>query len=145
MRREISCVRPPMRPFTDSRSERVFVAEGSIAYSAVTHPSPESLRHRGTPTDAEAAHSTLVRPNSTSTDPAGWSCQCRVNVMGRSSSSARPSARVMRLSLDTAGPDQTSWDPEVDHWRHRPPPWDKNVGRRTLPGEGARCSHSLWH
>src|SRR3954451_19044820 len=104
-----------MRPFTDSRSERVLVADGSMAYSAVTHPSPESLRHRGTPTDAEAAHSTLVRPNSTSTEPAGWSCQCRVNLMGRSSSSARPSARVMALSLDTPRPDQTSWGFELDH------------------------------
>src|SRR5689334_18976071 len=91
-----------MRPFTDSRSERVLVADGSMAYSAVTQPSPESLRQRGTPTEAEAAHNTFVRPNSTSTEPAGWSCQPRVNRMGRSSSSARPSARVMRLSLDSA-------------------------------------------
>ncbi len=82
-----------MRPLTDSRSLRVLVAEGSIAYSAVTQPRPEPLRHRGTPVEAEAAHSTRVRPNSTSTDPAGWSCQCRVKVIGRSSSSARPSAR----------------------------------------------------
>src|SRR3954453_1506937 len=113
--REISWVRPPIRPLTDSRSERVWVEDGSIAYSAVTQPSPESLRHRGTPTDADAAHSTLVRPNSTSTEPAGWSCQCRVNLMGRSSSSARPSARVMALSLDPAPPDQTSWYLQLDH------------------------------
>ncbi len=92
--REISWVRPPMRPLTDSRSERVLVAEGSMAYSAVTQPRPESLRQRGTPTEAEAAHSTRVRPNSTSTDPAGWSCQWRVILIGRSSSSVRPSARV---------------------------------------------------
>src|SRR5215212_1695711 len=104
-----------MRPLTDSRSDRVLVAEGSIAYSAVTQPSPESLRHRGTPTEADAAQSTRVRPNSTRTEPAGWSCQWRVNLMGRSSSSARPSARVMRLSLDTTRPDQTSRDLELDH------------------------------
>ena len=30
-------MRPPMRPRTDSRSVRVLVAPGSIAYSAVTH------------------------------------------------------------------------------------------------------------
>src|SRR5690348_17246094 len=90
-----------MRPLTDSRSERVLVADGSIAYSAVTQPRPEPLRHRGTPSEAEAAQSTLVRPNSMSTDPAGCSCQPRVNRIGRSSSSARPSARVevMRRSL----------------------------------------------
>src|SRR4051812_957272 len=104
-----------MRPLTDSRSERVLVADGSMAYSAVTQPRPDSLRHRGTPTEAEAAHSTLVRPNSTSTEPAGWSCHPRVNSMGRSSSSRRPSARVMPLSLDTAHPDQTSRDLQLDH------------------------------
>ena len=38
--REISWVRPPIRPLTDSRSLRVFVARGSIAYSAVTQPWP---------------------------------------------------------------------------------------------------------
>src|SRR5215210_2487743 len=104
-----------MRPLTDSRSDRVLVADGSMAYSAVTQPRPESFRQRGTPTDADAAHSTFVRPNSTSTEPAGWSCQPRVNLMGRSSSSARPSARVMPVSLDTREGDQTTCPPEVDH------------------------------
>jgi hypothetical protein len=80
---------------TDSRSERVFVAAGSMAYSAVTQPRPEPLRQRGTPSEAEAAQSTRVLPNSTSTDPAAWSSQLRVIVIGRSSSSARPSSRVM--------------------------------------------------
>ena len=89
-----------MRPLTDSRSERVLVAAGSIAYSAVTQPRPEPLRQRGTPSEAEAAQSTLVRPNSTSTEPAAWSSQWRVIVIGRSSSSARPSSRaVMRATL----------------------------------------------
>src|SRR5919206_3839617 len=91
--REISWVRPPMRPFTDSRSERVWVEDGSMAYSAVTHPSPESLRQRRTPTVADAAHNTRVLPNSTSTEPAAWSSHPRVSLTGRSSSSARPSAR----------------------------------------------------
>ena len=45
--REISCVRPPIRPLTDSRSERVLVERGSIAYSAVTHPVPLPLSQRG--------------------------------------------------------------------------------------------------
>ena len=69
--RLISCVRPPTRPLTDSRSLRVLVAEGSIAYSAVSQPSPEPLRQRGTPSVTLAAHSTRVSPNSTSADPAG--------------------------------------------------------------------------
>lgn len=40
---EISWVRPPILPRTDSRSVRWEVARGSIEYSAVTQPSPESL------------------------------------------------------------------------------------------------------
>ena len=47
--REISCVRPPTRPLTDSRSERLDVARGSIEYSAVTQPSPDPFFQRGTP------------------------------------------------------------------------------------------------
>ncbi|GAA5111137.1 hypothetical protein GCM10025762_19760 [Haloechinothrix salitolerans] len=69
--REISCVRPPILPFTDSRALRVLVLDGSIAYSAVTQPSPEPVRQRGTPSDTLAAHNTLVLPNSINTDPAG--------------------------------------------------------------------------
>src|SRR3954463_1848418 len=66
-----------MRPFTDSRSERGLVEAGSMAYSAVTQPSPDPLRQRGTPSAAEAAQSTRVLPNSTSTEPAAWSSQWR--------------------------------------------------------------------
>src|SRR5687768_5163324 len=102
IRRLISWVRPPIRPFTDSRSDRVLVEAGSIAYSAVTQPRPDPFRQRGTPSEADAAHSTRVRPNSTSTEPAAWSSQPRVIVIGRSSSSARPSSRgvVMRTTLE---------------------------------------------
>src|SRR3954454_16195859 len=91
--RLISWVRPPIRPFTDSRSERVLVEAGSMAYSAVTQPRPEPFRQRGTPSVADAAQSTRVRPNSTSTAPAAWSSQWRVIVKGRRGSSARPSLR----------------------------------------------------
>ena len=52
-------MRPPIRPLTDSRSERVLVAAGSMAYSAVTQPRPEPLRQRGTPSEADAAQSTF--------------------------------------------------------------------------------------
>ena len=67
--REISWVRPPIRPFTDSRSLRVLVDRGSIAYSAVTQPWPLPRRQRGTSSVTLAAHSTRVAPNSTSTEP----------------------------------------------------------------------------
>ena len=61
-RREISCVRPPTLPRTDSRSLRVLVARGSMAYSAVIQPRPVSLRHRGTPAVNDAAHEHAGRP-----------------------------------------------------------------------------------
>ena len=66
---EISWVRPPSRPLTDSRSLRVLVDLGSIAYSAVTQPSPLPRRQRGSSSVTLAAQSTRVAPNSTSTEP----------------------------------------------------------------------------
>src|SRR6478735_3280781 len=109
IRREISWVRPPMRPLTDSREFRVFVARGSIAYSAVTQPRPLPLRQRGTPSVSDAAHSTRVPPNSTSTEPSAWSSHPREIVTGHSWSAVRPSERgagveesAMEPSLPTA-------------------------------------------
>ena len=87
-------MRPPTRPFTDSRSLRVCVAEGSIAYSAVSQPSPLPWRQRGTPSVTLAAHSTVVCPNETSTDPAGCCWNPRRMLISRSSSSALPSLRA---------------------------------------------------
>ena len=58
--RLISWVRPLTRPLTDSRSDRVWVADGSIAYSAVSQPRPDPLRQRGTPSVTLAVHMTLV-------------------------------------------------------------------------------------
>src|SRR5674536_90564 len=98
-RREISWVRPPMRPLTDSRSERVCVARGNIAYSAVTQPSPLPLRQRGTPSDTLAATRTRVLPYSTRTDPSAWSSQWRVIRTSRSWSASRPSILAMRRTL----------------------------------------------
>src|SRR4051794_37310135 len=93
MSREISWVRPPILPFTDSRSLRVRVARGSIAYSAVTQPRPLPLRHRGTPCWTDAAQRTFVSPNSIRAEPSAYACQLRVMVTGRSWSLARPSGR----------------------------------------------------
>src|ERR1700709_2339306 len=92
--REISWVRPPILPRTDSRSERVLVEAGSMAYSAVTQPRPDPLRQRGTPSEAEAAQSTRVRPNSTRTDPAAWSSQWRVIVTGGQGGWGGPAPRA---------------------------------------------------
>jgi hypothetical protein len=44
-------------------------------------------------------HMTLVSPNSTNTDPAGWEVKPRVMRTGLNSSSSRPSSR-----LDTRQP-----------------------------------------
>jgi hypothetical protein len=48
---------------------RVLVARGSIAYSAVSQPSPRPRRHDGTPSSTEAVHKTRVAPNSTMHEP----------------------------------------------------------------------------
>ena len=124
MSREISSVRPPIRPLTASRSPRVCVARGSIAYSAVTQPRPLPLRQRGTPSVTLAAHSTRVRPNSTRTEPSAWSSQLRVMVTSRSSSGLlRPSGRDMRASLratPAAGRAQAAPRPNSDFQVRRP-------------------------
>src|SRR5918993_4889071 len=120
--RLISWVRPPIRPLTDSRSERVLVEAGSMAYSAVTQPRPPPLPHRGTPSEADAAHSTRVLPNSIRTDPAGWSSQSRVILMGRSSSSARPSSRVLMVAQPSRPRHPTDARAELLHFRVDDPP-----------------------
>src|SRR5690349_2055779 len=104
--RLISCVRPPIRPFTDSRSERVLVARGSIAYSLVTQPSPLPLRQRGTPSVTLAATSTRVEPNSTRTDPSACSSQPLVKRTGRRSSGRLPSLHETMPAPLGAGSDR---------------------------------------
>jgi hypothetical protein len=69
IRRWISCVRPLCLPRAASRSPRVWVARGSMPYSAVTQPSPLPRLCGGTFSSTEAVHSTLVAPKATSTDP----------------------------------------------------------------------------
>ena len=108
IRRLISWVRPPILPLTDSRSVRSEVARGSIAYSAVTQPSPLSLRQRGTDGVKVAVHMTRVCPHSMSTEPSGGSVKCRVMRTGRSSLTFRPSARVRFISTSKASRDCAS-------------------------------------
>ena len=98
-KREISWVRPPILPLRDSRPERSLVARGSISYSAVTQPSPDPLRQRGTPSVTEALHSTVVRPKLTSTDPSAWVNQPRSILTSRNWSRRRPSIREVSLTL----------------------------------------------
>ncbi len=95
MSREISCVRPPILPRTDSRSFRVSVARGSIEYSAVTQPRPLPLRQRGTPCCTEAEQSTLVSPKLINAEPSAYFCQSRSIETGRSWSLVRASGRGM--------------------------------------------------
>ena len=95
MRRWISWVRPDGRPSFTSRRTRSSVEPGSIEYSAVTHPSPLPFIQRGTLSSIEAVQSTLVRPKVTSTDPAANSVKSRSKLMGRSSSTWRPSWRAV--------------------------------------------------
>src|SRR5438876_73014 len=89
--RWISCERPLGPRF--SRPMRVFVERGSMPYSAVIQPSPWPLRNGGTLSSTVAVQITLVAPNSTSTEPSGWTRKSRASAMGRSWSGARPSAR----------------------------------------------------
>ena len=74
MSRWISCVRPLCLPLAASRSLRVWVARGSMPYSAVSQPWPLPRWCGGTFSSTEAVHSTRVSPNSTSTEPSA----CRV-------------------------------------------------------------------
>ena len=72
IRRWISCVRPLCLPRAASRSLRVWVARGSMPYSAVTQPSPLPRLCGGTFSSTEAVHSTWVSPKATSTEPSAW-------------------------------------------------------------------------
>ncbi|MNX44492.1 hypothetical protein D3C86_749800 [compost metagenome] len=94
MRRWISCVRPVCLPLAASRLLRVWVARGSMPYSAVTQPSPLPFLCGGTFSSTEAVHSTRVWPNSMSTEPSAWMVKPRVMRTGRSWSAARPPLRV---------------------------------------------------
>jgi hypothetical protein len=93
IRRWISCVRPLCLPRAASRSPRVWVARGSIPYSAVTQPSPLPRLCGGTFSSTDAVHSTRVLPNSISTEPSAWMVKPRVMRTGRSWSGARPLGR----------------------------------------------------
>ena len=90
--RWISTDRPSGLP--PSRRFRVVVDDGSIAYSAVSHPpapGPFAFSHGGRSFSIIAVHNTRVCPNDASTDPPACRVKCRANDTGRRSSGARPS------------------------------------------------------
>ncbi len=93
MSRWISTVRPLCLPLAASRPTRSGDEPGSIEYSAVTHPLPLPRIQRGTSSSTLAVHRTRVRPNDTRHEPSAISVKSRSNVIGRSSSGARPSGR----------------------------------------------------
>ena len=70
--RWISCVRPDCLPLAASRLPRVWVARGSIPYSAVTQPWPLPRRNGGTFSSTEAVTSTRVSPKLTRQLPSAW-------------------------------------------------------------------------
>ena len=94
IRRWISWVRPLCLPLAASRSPRVWVARGSMPYSAVTQPSPLPRLCGGTRSSTEAVHSTRVAPNSMSTEPSAWTVKPRVIRTGRNWSGARSPGRT---------------------------------------------------
>jgi hypothetical protein len=65
-------VRPLCLPRAASRSPRVWVARGSMPYSAVTQPSPLPLFVAGHFFFDRRGAQHRVAPNSISTDPSAW-------------------------------------------------------------------------
>ena len=71
MSRWISAARPLSLSLLMSRGERVWVARGSILYSAVTQPCPRPLRKGGTLSSTVALQMTRVLPQLMRTLPSG--------------------------------------------------------------------------
>src|SRR5688500_4097368 len=92
MSRWISWVRPPN--WLRSRAVLVRVARGSIAYSAVIHPSPLPFLQAGTVSSTDAAHSTRVSPNEMRHDPSAYGTAPRSSVTVRSMPAPRDSLGV---------------------------------------------------
>src|SRR6266850_3183845 len=91
-------VRPPAP--RRSRSVRSEVARGSIAYSAVTHPSPVPFLNGGTPCSTLAVQWTSVPPIRMRHDPSAYGMAPRSRVRGRNWSGTRPSGRATKTLHD---------------------------------------------
>src|ERR1700722_15470652 len=77
---------------------RVFVARGSMPYSAVTQPFPLLRKNGGTRSSTLAVQMTRVLPASMSTEPSACGRKSGVSVVGRRTFGGRLSDR-MRLLL----------------------------------------------
>jgi len=110
--RWISCVRPPILPFSASRGVRVSVARGSMPYSAVTQPRPELRIQPGTPGSMVALHSTRVWPTSIRTEPSAVATKPGVRRRGRAAWAARPLPRK-----SSSGRDKVIRNDYRKHWR----------------------------
>ena len=76
-----------------SRCLRSPVDAGSMPYSAVTQPSPDPVRQRGTPSWIDAVQITRVPPHAIRAEPVAVPTKPGWIVTGRSSSAARPPER----------------------------------------------------
>ena len=90
IRRWISWVRPDCLPLAASRLPRVWVARGSIPYSAVTQPWPLPRRNGGTFSSTEAVTSTRVSPKLTRHAPSACLVKPGSKRSSRIWSGARP-------------------------------------------------------
>jgi hypothetical protein len=97
IRRWISVLRPSRRPLVISRGFRVFVAYGSIEYSAVSQPpvTPCSFIQRGTVSSIITPQITRVLPIATRTEPVACGAMPNSKEIGRIWSAARPSVRCI--------------------------------------------------
>src|SRR5688572_23522983 len=92
--RWISWVRPVCLPPAASRRPRVWVARGSMPYSAVTQPRPLPRSQEGRLVSTEAVHSTRVSPNPTRQLPSAWRVKPGSMTISRIWSGARPDGRM---------------------------------------------------
>ena len=101
--RWISCVRPDCLPRAASRSPRVWVARGSMPYSAVTQPSPLPRRKGGTRPSTLAVQSTSVAPMRIRHEPSAWREAPGSSDTSRRASGARPDGRIGLLLAAEGG------------------------------------------
>src|SRR5690606_18438593 len=95
IRRWISWVRPVCLPRAASRSVRLWVARGSMPYSAVIQPLRWSRSQAGTRSSRLAVQITWVSPNLTRQEPSAWRMTPSSKLTCLSWSLVRPDGRMM--------------------------------------------------
>src|SRR5262249_32764188 len=103
---------------TASRLPRVWVARGSMPYSAVTQPRPLLRRKGGTLLSTVAVQRTWVSPKRARQEPSAYLLVPVSKMTVRSSSAARPLARIS-LPHSPVGRKLTRWrgDCQYRGWR----------------------------